>query len=106
MTQRQSEVYRYIVDQNRQGIAPTIVEIGLHLGIRSYNGVVAHLLQLEYKGYITRDSGKARTIRAIGVIEEQSVSVSPGQIVQSGTLSVECVSIEDGRARLVISRSV
>lgn len=63
LTQQQQAVYDYI----RQciitrGYGPTVREIGLHMEIRSPNGVVCHLRALEKKGMIRRSANKSRAI--------------------------------------------
>lgn len=70
LTPRQADVYQFIVNENRRGIMPTIIEIGKKLGMRSHNTVVFHLTCLEEKGYIIRSPNKARTIKALGVIDQ------------------------------------
>jgi len=64
LTDRQRKVLEYICESIRErGYPPTLREIGLHLGIRSTNGVNDHLRALERKGYITREDMKSRTLR-------------------------------------------
>ncbi len=63
LTKRQAAVLRMIIRCiQRNGMPPTIAEIGEHFGITSTNGVNDHLRALERKGYITRSS-KARSIK-------------------------------------------
>jgi len=64
LTQRQSEVLRFIRDHRRQhGVIPTVSEIRAHFGFRSPNTITGHLAALERKGAIHRVSGQARNIR-------------------------------------------
>lgn len=66
LTGRQRQVYEFIVDRiDCEGFAPTMREIGDHLGISSTNGVNDHLRALERKGYITREDAKSRAIRPV-----------------------------------------
>ncbi|MFJ8552997.1 LexA family protein [Streptomyces sp. NPDC093676] len=46
-----------------QGEAPTVVEIGVEVGLWSRSSVVCQLRQLEEKHAIRRDRGRARGIR-------------------------------------------
>lgn len=63
LTERQQRVLSFIEGQIRKhGFAPTIREIGRHLGIRSTNGVNDHLNALERKGFIKRQDHKSRTL--------------------------------------------
>lgn len=62
LTRRQAAVLKFVVDSIRDhGYPPTIAEIGAEFGISSTNGVNDHLVALEKKGYIQRNS-KARGI--------------------------------------------
>lgn len=66
LTPRQQKVLSFIEDQiEAEGFAPTIREIGRHLGIASTNGVNDHLKALERKGYIQRQDQKSRTLRVL-----------------------------------------
>jgi repressor LexA len=64
LTPRQHQVLEYIRQSiNERGYPPTLREIGLHMGIRSTNGVNDHLRALENKGYLTREDMKSRSLR-------------------------------------------
>lgn len=64
LTQRQHEVYQFLLDQREQcGICPTQEEIRRHFGFRSQNSVREHLRLLEQKGFIKRSPHKARSIQ-------------------------------------------
>lgn len=66
LTDRQRQIYDFIVAFTKaNGYAPTVREIGVEMGIKSPNGVMAHLNFLEKKGAIRRDAAKARTIMAV-----------------------------------------
>lgn len=65
-TPRQAEVLAFIrASLAEHGYAPTIREIGAHLGISSFNGVNDHLVALEKKGLIEREPFKSRAIRLV-----------------------------------------
>lgn len=64
LTQRQDEVYQFLLDQREQsGFCPTQEEIRQHFGFRSQNSVQEHLRLLEQKGFIKRSRRKARSIQ-------------------------------------------
>jgi repressor LexA len=64
LTSRQGQVLDYIRQSiAERGYPPTLREIGLHMGIRSTNGVNDHLRALENKGYLTREDMKSRSLR-------------------------------------------
>lgn len=59
LTHRQAQVLDFIrVTIRTRGYAPTLREIGDHMGIRSTNGVSDHLAALERKGAIRRERNK------------------------------------------------
>lgn len=68
LTERQAAVLAFIQATIAQkGYPPTLREIGVHMGIRSTNGVNDHLRALERKGRIAKSDGaKSRTIRLLG----------------------------------------
>jgi repressor LexA len=81
LTRRQEAILKFIVESIRDhGYPPTIAEIGVEFGISSTNGVNDHLIALEKKGYITRNS-KARGIhvtdKAAAGLYESRVGVVP-----------------------------
>ena len=63
LTARQRQIYNLIGERIRAcGYAPTLREIGAHLGIRSTNGVADHIKALRRKGYLLQSGGKSRTL--------------------------------------------
>ncbi|MDT8420668.1 MAG: transcriptional repressor LexA [Desulfuromonadales bacterium] len=63
LTQRQQQVYDFIVDHvASHGFPPTLQEIARHLGVVGNLGVIRHLAALEKKGYIRREKGSSRGI--------------------------------------------
>lgn len=67
ITDRQREVYDYIVDHCEQrGYSPTLREICRAFKFRSPNGALCHLEPLRRKGWVTWTEKACRTIRPIG----------------------------------------
>ena len=67
LTKRQAAILSFIKEFARdKGYPPTIPEIQKEFGIRSPNGVNNHLKALIRKGYIKRDSSRARALEIIG----------------------------------------
>lgn len=62
----QRRVYEYLVDKMRDGVPPSVREIGSAVGLRSTSSVQANLDALETKGYISRDPMRKRSIRIVG----------------------------------------
>jgi repressor LexA len=66
LTARQQLVLDFVrASIAEHGYAPTIREIGAHIGIRSTNGVNDHLRALERKGHIVRVDMKSRAMRLV-----------------------------------------
>ena len=67
LTDRQAAVLTFIKEfAQDHGYPPTIPEIQIKFGIKSPNGVNNHLKALIRKGYIKRDSSRARALEIIG----------------------------------------
>jgi repressor LexA len=67
LTDRQNAVLSFIKDfAMNMGYPPTIPEIQKEFGIRSPNGVNNHIKALIRKGYIIRDSSRARALEIVG----------------------------------------
>ena len=66
LTKQQSRVLACIEESSAaRGFPPTLREIGQAVGITSVNAVRGHVAALEKKGYIARDSDRARSIRVL-----------------------------------------
>jgi repressor LexA len=66
LTPRQKQVLAFVKRYwAKEGISPTVREIGAGLGIASPNGVLCHLGPLEKKGAIRRTKGIPRSIRVL-----------------------------------------
>lgn len=69
---RQKAMLDFIKEEiNHKGYPPTVREIGKAVGLTSTASVHSHLLALEQKGYIRRDSSKQR---ALEVLEQSSTT--------------------------------
>jgi repressor LexA len=66
MTDRQRQVLEHIAASiRRNGIVPSVREIGQALGMRSPSTVHQHLMALERKGYIKRDGDRMRVLEVL-----------------------------------------
>lgn len=65
LTDRQAEVYRYIVEGVSAGLPPKLREIGAVLGISKVT-VRGHVDQLVMKGYVSR---RAESMRGLSLVE-------------------------------------
>jgi len=81
LTDRQAQVlafiHSYIAAHN---FAPTMREIGKHMGIRSTNGVNDHLRALERKGVLRRQIMKSRSLVPVSV-DTETLSASRNGLV-------------------------
>ena len=86
LTARQRQVLEWIqAFQRREGIAPTVREIGEGLGMRSTGSVRDHLRALRGKGYVA-PGGKARRHRGLSVsrsIVPESIPFQPRRVEPS-----------------------
>lgn len=72
LTERQRAIYEHIIEHQRtRGYGITIRELCNAFQIRSVNGVKSHLELIRRKGYLTWEPNMARTIRPVGVHDEQ-----------------------------------
>ena len=78
LTPRQHQTMRFLRRHyTEKGYAPTAVEIGAELGLRSKSNVVRILGELETKGAIKRQHGRARSI------ELTEYSRAPGSVTEA-----------------------
>jgi len=103
LTDRQRAIYEYIrghiVDR---GSSPTIREIGRRFGIRSTNGVRAHLEALIRKGYIEKQEMISRGIELMENMTEGARRVPVVGSIPAGT---PIDAIENIEAELALDRS-
>ena len=67
LTPRQAQILTYLQrHQAREGVPPTLQEIGAALGLAHVNAVVKHLQALQAKGAIALVPNRARGIRLLG----------------------------------------
>jgi repressor LexA len=67
LTNRQAAIFTFIKEfASEKGYPPTIPEIQEEFGIRSPNGVNNHIKALIRKGYLKRDSSRARALDIYG----------------------------------------
>lgn len=93
LTQKQIDVYNFLVRELSGGIPPTVREICTATGIRSTSTVHAILETLEDYGYITRDAHNSRAIRIVAASDSSLVPVVGRITAGQPILAVE--EIED-----------
>ena len=66
LTEKEQQAYAFIARAIREeGFAPSVRDIANALEIKSTSTVHAYLARLEEKGWIRRESGKSRSLRAL-----------------------------------------
>lgn len=93
LTEKQNNVYRFLVKRVSSGIPPTVREICIATGIKSTSTVHAILNSLEENGYISRDARYSRAIKIEGVADTAPVPVIGRVTAGQPILAVE--EIED-----------
>lgn len=65
LKEKEKLIYNYIIDViRREGYSPSVRDIQNAMDIKSTSTVHSYLAKLEKKGYIQKESGKSRTLRA------------------------------------------
>ncbi|MBE6767161.1 MAG: transcriptional repressor LexA [Clostridia bacterium] len=93
LTQKQIDVYNFLVRELSGGLPPTVREICRATGIKSTSSVHAILETLEEYGYITRDKHNSRAIRITAASDSSLVPVVGRITAGQPILAVE--EIED-----------
>ncbi len=71
LKEKEKLIYGYIIDViKREGYSPSVRDIQNALNIKSTSTVHSYLAKLEKKGYIQKESGKSRTLRAENFVAE------------------------------------
>ncbi len=93
LTEKQQQVYNFLVKEMSQGLPPTVREICNATGIKSTSTVHAILSALEDEGYIIRDAKNSRSIRLD--MDFQSVMVPLVGRITAGKPILAVEEIED-----------
>ena len=93
LTEKQTRVYKLIVNSLANGIPPTVRELCAQGGIKSTSTVHGILAALEEAGYIERNAGNSRGIRLAGSSPSSQVPVLGKVTAGNPILAVE--QIED-----------
>lgn len=66
ITPIQQKIYNYLLEKSKDGMTPSVREIGAAVGLRSTSSVQANLDSLEAAGYIQRPPMLKRCIKIVG----------------------------------------
>jgi SOS regulatory protein LexA len=95
LTDKEKLIYDYISETiKRDGYAPSVRDIKESLGIKSTSTVHSYLERLEKKGYITRESGKSRTLR-VETIADQPKRTARIPILSNVTVGSPILAVEN-----------
>lgn len=80
LSPRQRQVLAFISERIKaSGFPPTLREIAKEIGVQSTNGVSDHLISLERKGYLRRESTLAR---GIAIVDPDPQLFAAGELEQ------------------------
>lgn len=95
ISEKQQQIFEYIKEKTaKNGVAPSVREIGEAVGLRSTSSVQYNLNALEHAGYIKRDANLKRTVRIAGSAENVSHVPLVGTVT-AGTPILATQQIED-----------
>tara|TARA_R110000824_G_scaffold401771_1_gene615340 strand:- start:50090 stop:51682 length:1593 start_codon:yes stop_codon:yes gene_type:complete len=99
LTKKQKQVLDFVIDYTAEyGISPTIEEIRGHLGLKAVSTVHEHMNTLKRKGFLTKESGVARSV-TLRMIETNTVKIpivgriAAGQPIEAIEYLEESVSL-------------
>jgi repressor LexA len=92
--QTRQAILAFILERTREGRPPTVREIQAAFGFRAVQTVQAHLERLVAEGALTREAGKARSVRPAGEAGGRGLAVPVLGRVRAGPLSEAIASPE------------
>ena len=99
LTKRQSEIYSYLQEcQREDGVIPTLQEISKQFGFKSINAAREHLRLIERKGLLVRSPGQPRAIKLairLPELNEDTQAVPLLGRIAAGQPSLAIEEIED-----------
>ena len=96
LTKRQKQIFDYVKDSiERNGFAPSLVEICQYLKLHSISTVHKHLLHLEEKGLIRRQWNRARAIEIVPVRSKLEARELPLIGLISEGVGIEAVRVNE-----------
>lgn len=108
LTDRQRAILNYISKMvQTTGYPPTLRQIGVEFGIRSTNGVRAHLRALHKKGYIKRNAYTSRGIELLGGLKKMlAKGVTQIPVVGRVTAGVPILAVENIEDTLLFDKEL
>jgi repressor LexA len=92
--QTRQAILAFVQERTREGRPPTVREIQAAFGFKAVQTAQAHLERLVAEGALTRDAGKARSVRPIGEAGGRGLAVPVIGRVRAGPLSEAIASPE------------
>ena len=90
ITETQQRIYEYLIERMKNGVPPSIREIGRAVNLSSTSSVQSNLNALETAGLISRDPLLKRSIRIVG----QSDNVAQVPLLGTVTAGVPILAVE------------
>lgn len=91
ITPIQQKIYNYLLEKSKDGMTPSVREIGAAVGLRSTSSVQANLDSLEAAGYIERPPMLKRCIKIVG----QCDNVSQVPLLGTVTAGSPILAVQD-----------
>lgn len=91
ITPIQQKIYEYLVEKSKDGMTPSVREIGAAVGLRSTSSVQANLDSLEAAGYIQRPPMLKRCIKIVG----QADNVANVPLLGTVTAGAPILAVEE-----------
>lgn len=101
LTPIQKKIYEYLVEKSKEGMTPSVREIGAAVGLRSTSSVQANLDSLEKLGYIQRPPMLKRCIKIVG----QAENVAHVPILGTVTAGSPILAVEEIEGYLPFSQT-
>ena len=115
LTRKQQQILDFIQGRQRaDGITPSYQEIADRFGFRSPNSVTTHVRLLRQKGFLSSDSGKARSLRVTypfaklrsRIVDIPLLGTIPAGFPEDGVPEAEgCVSVDIGSVGFTPTRN-
>lgn len=90
ISQTQKKIYEFLLEKSKDGVTPSVREIGAAVGLRSTSSVQANLDALEAAGYIQRPPMLKRSIRIVG----QSDNIAHVPLLGTVTAGMPILAVE------------
>ncbi len=92
LNETQRKIYEFLLERLKDGVPPSVREIGANVGLKSTSSVQACLDALENEGFISRDPMLKRSIRIVG--QQEAASIKQVPILGTVTAGAPILAVE------------